>query len=687
MDKQIAPYGTWTSPITAADVATGSTPPSYPLIVGSEVWWTERRPAEGGRSAIVAATAPGQARDLLPPPWNARTRVHEYGGRSYLPVPSARPDGGFDLVFANFADQRLYLVPADGGVCGDAEPVPLTPDPAPGGTQFRFADLILSPGGASPGGREIWCVRETCAQGTIRAERAIVAVPLSGEAADDASAIRVLVTGADFFAFPTPSPDGTRLAWINWDHPRMPWDGTELRVARLSDAPAVVADASLVIGGPDESVLAPWWRDDETLYAVSDRSGWWNLYAVPASGSGAPEPLCPRAEEFDGPLWQTGGRPFGVLDDGRIAVLHGAGELRLAVLDPATGALADLDLPYRYHGSVDTAGAAIVTDGAGPRTRMQVARLTADGTGSPEILAGGSAPGPLDAYLPEPRLADLPSAPNAPHVHAIVYPPASPDFTAPEGELPPYIVHVHGGPTSLSPAVRSLEKAYFTSRGIGIIDVNYGGSTGYGREYRNRLRGQWGIVDVDDAMNAVLALAADGEADRARLGIRGGSAGGWTTLAAVTTALAHADGTPAHDPVFAAAVSYFGVSDLRGFVEITHDFESRYLDSLIGALPEAEDLYIARSPMGHVSSGTCPVLLLQGLDDPIVPPAQSESIAADLAAHAIPYAYIAFEGESHGFRKAETTIAALEAELAFYGQVMGFEPPGVKPVKLVKPPA
>jgi dipeptidyl aminopeptidase/acylaminoacyl peptidase len=281
------------------------------------------------------------------------------------------------------------------------------------------------------------------------------------------------------------------------------------------------------------------------------------------------------------------------------------------------------------------------------------------------------------AYLPVPRHVPLSVTPDGPVVHALVYPPTSPDASGPEGELPPYIVWVHGGPTANVLPVLDLEKAYFTSRGIGVIDVDYGGSTGYGRAYRERLRGAWGIVDVDDAMNAALALAASGEADRARLGIRGGSAGGWTVLASVTSGLA--DG---REPVFAAGTSYFGVSDLKPFVEITHDFESRYLDGLVGPLPAAADLYDERSPLGHVGPGTCPILLLQGLDDPIVPPPQSESIARDLAAHGIPHAYIAFEGESHGFRRAETIIVALEAELAFYGQIMGFTPPGVPPVKL-----
>jgi dipeptidyl aminopeptidase/acylaminoacyl peptidase len=667
-----APYGTWESPISAASVARGKMSLSFPAIAGDEVWWQESRPAEGGRVTIMTSGGEGSGpRELLPAPWYARTRVHEYGGRSYLPVPSASPafslSGGSDLVFANFVDQRLYIV---GGLGG--QPRPLTPD----GESFRFADMVLS-----PDRREIWCVREAAAD--AKPSRAIVAVPLDGSAADSPGAVRVLVTGADFFAFPTPSPDGTRLAWINWDHPRMPWDGTELRVGPVTGV--TVADSALVMGGPAESVLAPLWRDDDSLYAISDLSGWWNLYEVPASAGAAARPLCPREEEFAGPLWQLGGRPFTVLADGRLAVLHGLGGLRLGVLDPVSGTLTDADLGFSV---VDTALAgssrAVAAIAGGPRTPWNVVRTWFGG--AIEVLRRQAVATPDPRYLPDPRQVQLPAGPNGAVVHAVVYPPANPDATAAEGELPPYLVHVHGGPTSYSVPVLNLEKAYFTSRGIGVIDVNYGGSSGYGRSYRERLRGEWGVVDVADAMNAALALAESGDADRQRLGIRGGSAGGWTALAAVTSGLAEAGGPdahgPGHLPVFAAAVSYYGVSDLRPFAATTHDFESRYLDGLIGPLPEAEDLYRERSPIGHVSKLTCPVLLLQGLDDPIVPAAQSEAIAADLAAHGISHAYVAFEGESHGFRKAETNIIALESELAFYGQIMGFTPPGVAPVTL-----
>jgi dipeptidyl aminopeptidase/acylaminoacyl peptidase len=695
----VAAYGTWKSPISAADVARGAMAVGFPSIAGGEVWWQESRPAEGGRVTIMASAGPGdEPRELLAAPWYARTRVHEYGGRSYLPVPSADEPGRFDLVFANVTDQRLYRLRGNGA--GGGEPAPLTPD----GAGYRFADLTLS-----PDGREIWCVREISRPddgrpepgfhtgGGAKVNRAIVAVPLDGTAGDGTAgdgigagagdAIRVLVTGADFFAFPTPSPDGTRLAWINWDHPRMPWDGTELRVGAVTgaDGGGRVADSALIMGGPEESVLAPRWRNDESLYAISDASGWWNLYEVAAVAGATRRPLHPAEEEFAGPLWQLGGRPFELLSDGRLAVLHGLGELRPALLDPATGTLADIHLPGYRTGQTALAvsGTTVANVAGGPAAPGAVLRIfpaAAGAAGSSfEVMTEQPVAGPDAAYLPDARPAQLSGGPNGRVIHALVYPPGNPHVTAPDGERPPFVVFIHGGPTSNALPVVSLEKAFFTSRGIGVIDVNYGGSSGYGRAYRQLLRGQWGIVDVADAMHAALALASSGEADGSRLGIRGGSAGGWTALASVTSGPAL---TGLSKAVFSAATSYYGVSDLRPIAIDTHDFESRYLDALVGPLPEADALYAERAPVGHVTALTCPVLLLQGLDDPIVPPAQSEAIAADLTAHGIPHAYIAFEGESHGFRKAETLIASLEAELAFYGQVFGFVPPGVAPIKL-----
>jgi dipeptidyl aminopeptidase/acylaminoacyl peptidase len=656
MTTETASYGEWPSPITGADVARNRVGLAFGVIAGEHIWWQESRPAEGGRTAVVSRGPDGVTRDRLGAPWNARTRVHEYGGRSYLPLA-----GGF--LFANFADQRLYRC----GTAGDPEPLTSAP-----GEQAadRFADFVLAPGGT-----EVWCVRERHAGSRI--SRAIVSVPLDCSAADDDGAVRVLVSGSDFYAYPVPSPDGRRLAWICWDHPRMPWDGTELRVAEIGDPRHQV-----IMGGDRESVLAPAWRDDRSLYAVSDRLGWWNLYLV--SADEPPWALCPREEEFAAPLWQLGGYPYAVLGDGRLAVSHGTGASRLGVLDPATGQLTGVDLPYQVVSPWLTAsGRTVVTIAGGPAVPLGVIKvdvpLTDEGTAEVRILRREAESVPDAAYLPVPRAARLASGVGPPGsvVHALVYPPTHPTVTAPDGELPPYVVWVHGGPTGHVVPGLDLEKAFFTSRGIGIIDVNYGGSSGYGRAYRERLRGQWGIVDVADAMTAALALAEAGEADGKRLAIRGGSAGGWTALAAVTSG--SGDGQVG---VFAAATSYFGVSDLREFAARTHDFESRYLDGLIGPLPECGPLYAERSPVGHVNHLTCPVLLLQGLDDPIVAPVQAESIAAELAAHQIRYAYLTFDGESHGFRRAETIVASLEAELSFYGQILGFVPPGVPPVPL-----
>ena len=618
---------------------------------------------------------------LLAAPWNARTRVHEYGGRSYLPVPAAAvakgtktaPDG-YQILFANYADQRLYLTGP-----GDAEPVPLTPDPADvpagaeggslGGAGLRYADFVLSPDRT-----EVWCVQEKHDAGKV--SRAIVAVPLDGSSASKPEAIRTLVDGFDFYAFPTPSPDGKWLAWNCWNHPHMPWDGTELRVAPIEDG--VPGKGRPLMGGQRESVLAPLWRDNASLYVATDWPGWWNIYQVGLLGE-PPLALFPADEEFAGPLWQLGARPFAMLGDGRLAVAHGAGAARLGILDPESFELTDLETPFaEVFFDLSADGQSIAVIGGGPATWPAVFRVDA-ATGESSVLLPGPAGAPDAAYLPVPQEVDF-EGPYGQVVHALLYPPANPEVTGPADARAPFVVWVHGGPTGRSSAVLDPGKAYFTSRGIGIIDVNYGGSTGYGRQYRERLRRAWGVIDVQDAIAAARWVAESAGADPARLAIRGGSAGGWTTLAAVTT------GT-SRGRVFSAAASYFGVSDLRGFAATTHDFESRYLDGLIGPLPGFEVTYEERAPLGHVTAATCPILLLQGLDDPVVPPAQSESIAADLAAHGTRYAYIAFEGESHGFRKAETVTAAFEAELSFYGQILGFDPPGVPRVEITQPEA
>jgi dipeptidyl aminopeptidase/acylaminoacyl peptidase len=677
------PYGEWPSPISAADIAAGKSIASYPDISGKDVWWQLSLPDEGGRTTIMHRSGRSQT-VLLPAPWSARTRVHEYGGRSYLPIPRAalpgqsRKAAGHAIVFANFTDQRLYLTAASGkaGQAGQEEPGPLTPDPTavPAGSgsgglaaaSLRYADFALSPDRT-----ELWCVQERHEDGKV--SRAIVAVPLDGSAAADPARIRVLVTGPDFFAYPTPSPDGRWLAWITWNHPHMPWDGTELRVAPVENG--MPGKSRLLHGSLRESVLAPLWRDSDTLYIATDWPGWWNIYQVGLTGE-PPLALYPADEEFAGPIWQLGGRPFALLGDGRLAVLHGAGCSRLGILDPDSLELTDIQSPFlEFAPAVAADGTSIVAVGTGPTTQPCVVLVDAV-SGATQPLQPDLPALPDVRYLPVPRHVQF-EGPWGQVVHALLYPPTNPDVTGPAGERPPYVVHVHGGPTSHSTAHLDLGTAYLTSRGIGVIDVNYGGSSGYGRQYRERLRRQWGVVDVQDAIAAARWLASSAGADPARLAISGGSAGGWTTLAAVTT------GIDRSGPVFSAAVSYYGVSDLRGFADTTHDFESRYLDGLIGPLPGYENVYAERAPVGHVGPQTCPILLLQGLDDPVVPPAQSESIAADLAAHGTRYAYIPFEGESHGFRRAGTIIAAHEAELSFYGQILGFAPPGITPIEII----
>jgi dipeptidyl aminopeptidase/acylaminoacyl peptidase len=675
------PFGAWPSPLTAAEIARGHADLSFPLVIGGDVWWQEGRPEEDGRVSVVHRGPGGRLTTLLPAPWSARTRVHEYGGLSFLPVPraisrpasgSGRTPRGHSIVFANYGDQRLYVAGPEVAE-GKEAPRPLTPDPADlgatgagtgGVSALRYADFVLSPDRG-----EIWCVHERHEDGKI--SRAIVAIPLDGSAADDPDAIRQLVTGSDFFAFPTPSPDGSRLAWICWNHPHMPWDGTELRVAPVEDG--VPGKGRLVKGGIGESVLAPAWRDETSLYVATDWTGWWNIYQIGLSGE-PPQALYPAEEEFAGPLWQLGGRPFAVLGDGQLAVLHGRGSMRLGLLDPETFDLTDLDLPLSvFVPALSADGTVIAGCAGGPAQQLSVFRVDA-ATAKTEILRQESEEVPDARCLPVPRQVDLDGRYGR-VVHALVYPPANPDAAAPAGELPPFVVWVHGGPSSCSVALLDMEKAFFTSRGIGIIDVNYGGSTGYGRLYRERLRRQWGVVDVEDAVAAARWLVGNDLADAGRLAIRGGSAGGWTALAAVTTG-ARTGG------VFKAAVSYFGVADLREFAARTHDFESRYLDGLVGPLPGFDAVYAERAPVGHVTEATCPILLLQGLDDPVVLPGQAESIAADLAAHDIRHAYLAFDGESHGFRKAETIATALEAELSFYGQIFGFTPPAVPELKL-----
>jgi dipeptidyl aminopeptidase/acylaminoacyl peptidase len=651
-------YGTWPSPIGAALAADHDGAPQYPGFVGDEVWWTEPRPAEGGRRALVRRRADGTEESVLPPPWNVRSRVMEYGGR---PWTGTVRDGRVVVVLVNLADQRLYRYEPDGG----AEPQPLTPLSATGGG-LRFVEPEVRPG---PDGRdEVWCVlEEFTGDGPFDLRRVHVAVPLDGSAAEDRAALRELSAGDHrFVTGARVSPDGTRAAWLAWDHPRMPWDGTELLVADVT-ADGVLGTPRTIAGGEDESVAQVEWTADGRLLWSGDRGGWWNLYR---DG----EPVCPREEEFGGPLWAPGNRWFAPLDCGLVAVLHGRGAQALGVLDPESCEVVDAAGPWTDFGpALAVHGDRVAAVGGGPQRSFEVVELDTR-LGSARVVGSAHRDSVDPAYLPEPR-ARVFTAADGREVHAHVYPPRHPEVTGPEGELPPYVVWAHGGPTSRVPMVLDLEIAYFTSRGIGVVEVNYGGSTGYGREYRNRLREQWGVVDVEDCAAVALALADEGTADRRRLAVRGGSAGGFTTAASL-----------ASTDVYACGTIIYPVLDLTAFASgETHDFESRYLQSLVGPPAETPERYRERSPSEHPERIGAPFLLLQGLEDPVCPPAATERFLERVrAGGGVPHAYIAFEGEGHGFRRAETMIRALEAELSLYAQVFGFEAPDVPVLELRK---
>lgn len=656
----IQSYGSWPSPITAAVAAAHDGKPEYVGFVGDEAWWTEPRPAEGGRRALVRRRADGTEHTVLPAPWNVRSRVIEYGGQPW--AGAGRPEGPL-LVFADFADQRLYAYEPD---TPGAVPRPLTPVSAVGdGLRWADPQIHLDRG-------EVWCVlEEFTGDGPTDVRRVAAAVPLDGSAAGDRGAVRELSDGRHrFVTGPRLSPDGRRVAWLAWDHPRMPWDGTELVVADVS-ADGTFSGARTAFGGPDESVAQVEWAPDGALVCSSDRSGWWNLYRV--GPDGAPQPLCPREEEFGGPLWKIGHRWFAPLESGLIAVVHGVGATALGVLDPATGEVVDAAGPWtEWSPALAAHGTRVVGIAASPRTGHEVVELDTC-TGRARVVGAAHVDAVDPAYYPEPQIRTF-AGPEGRDIHAHIYPPHSPTHAAPDDELPPYVVWAHGGPTGHSPLVLDLEIAYFTSRGIGVAEVNYGGSTGYGREYRNRLREQWGVVDVEDCAAVALALAAEGTADRDRLAIRGGSAGGWTTAASLT-------GTD----VYACGTILYPILDLTAWGSgETHDFESQYLESLVGPLAEVPARYAERSPAEHAERLTAPFLLLQGLDDVICPPAQCERFLARLNGRRVPHAYIAFEGEGHGFRRADTMIRVLESELSLYAQVFGLHPTGIPTLELSK---
>jgi dipeptidyl aminopeptidase/acylaminoacyl peptidase len=648
---EIASYGTWKSPVTAVDAATAGGGPEWVDLYGNEVWWAESRPMEDGRVVLLRRPAGGEPREVLGAEWNVRNRVHEYGGRPWTVLDT--PDGT-RVAFTNWADQRVYLADPDGG-----DPVPISPEPARH-HGLRYGDLT-----PCPGGRRVWCVRETVtgdAPTDIR--RDLVAFPVSGG--------EPLVLGAShhFMSGPKISPDGRHAAWLGWNHPAMPWDGTELCVAEIR-SDGTFGPHRVVAGGPSEAVCQVEWEDSAHLLALTDPDGWWNLHRIGLDG--VARNLAPCEREIGGAMWKLGWRWFTPLGSGRFAVLAAG---RLAILDERSRTVTDVDVDLTVWKADLIAADGVLYSAAGsPSADLAVVGLDLS-SGELTVLSSVSpqeADGIAAGYLPEPEERVF-AAPDGRGIHAFVYHPANPGYTAPDGEKPPYVVNVHGGPTGRFNPVLNLDFAYFTSRGIGVVAVNYGGSTGYGRAYREVLNEQWGVVDVGDCAAVAEALAAQGIADPDRLAIRGGSAGGWTSAASMTSVR-----------TYRCATVMYPILDLLRWTSEggeTHDFESRYIEGLVGRLPEHIDRYAERSPANHVDRLNGPVLLLQGLDDQICPPEQANRFVASLAGTGIPHAYLTFEGEQHGFRKAQTIETALHAEMSFYGQVFGFTPPRIPALEL-----
>lgn len=625
----VAPYGSWKSPITSNLIVAGTVRLGEIKIDGQDVYWTEMRPSEGGRYVIVRRTPDGQVTDVTPPPFNARTRVHEYGGGAYT------VDDGV-IYFSNWDDQRLYRqIPGE-------EPQPITPE-AP----LRYADVVVD-----HHRERLLCVREDHSVEGREPVNTIVSLPLDGS--EDA---RVLLSGNDFYAAPRISRDGKRLAWLTWNHPRMPWNGTALWVAELQPDGSL-DHAEHVAGGPDESIFQPQWSPDGSLYFISDRTGWWLPYR---RQDGQEEQLVEMEAEFGQPQWLFDMSTYGFLSAGRIVCSYTQdGVWHLAYLDPATGELSPIETPYTEISQVRAASGRIVFLGGAPAEFSSIVQID-PATQEVEVLRRSSTVAVEDDFLSSPEPVTFPTT-DGEVAHGYFYPPTNPDFVSPEGERPPLIVISHGGPTGSTSSALSLGIQYWTSRGFGVLDVDYRGSTGYGRAYRDALEGRWGIVDVDDCVRGARYLVRRGQADERRLAIRGGSAGGYTTLCALT-----------FRQTFEAGASHFGLSELEVFATDTHKFESRYMEWLIGPYPERRDLYRERSPIHFVDQLACPVIFFQGLEDRVVPPNQAELMVDVLREKGLPVAYLAFEGEQHGFRRAENIQRTLDAELYFYSRVFGFD--------------
>ncbi len=639
---KVAPYGSWKSPITSDLIVSATVGLGQIALDGDDVYWVELRPSEAGRNCVVRRTPDGRVSDVTPQGFNARTRVHEYGGGDF-----AVRDGV--VYFANFSDQRVYRQRSE------TAPRPITPEKS-----YRYSDFHLD---ARRG--LIFAVREDHTDEGREAVNTIVTLNAEGSGNEDGG--RVLASGNDFYSSPRLSPDGKQLAWLTWNHPNLPWDGCELWVGELNEDGAL-GGSRRVAGGGEESIFQPEWSPSGTLHFVSDRSNWWNIYRLNEDGSA--EAVYEAAAEFALPQWLFAMSTYAFADADRIVCAYTrGGDWSLASLDTRSKRLEPFELPYTDITYVRAGGGCALFRAGTPTERAAIVELDL-ATRRTRVLRRASEIVVNPDYISTPRAVEFPTE-GGRTAHAFYYAPRNPDFAAPEGELPPLLVKCHGGPTAASSSMLRLDTQYWTSRGIAVLDVNYGGSTGFGREYRQRLNGEWGVVDVDDCANAVKYLAERGEADAARCVITGGSAGGFTTLNALT-----------FRDTFRAGASHFGISDLTVFVGDTHKFESRYLERLVGPYPDRADLYRERSSINFTDRLSCPVIFFQGLEDKVVPPNQAELMVEALRGKRLPVAYVAFEGEQHGFRKAENIKRALDGELYFYSRVFNF--PLADPVEPVE---
>jgi len=628
--RTIARYGSWKSPITSDLIVSGSVGLSQCTFDGQDIYWIEMRPTEGGRNVIVRRNSLGECVDVNPLAFNARTRVHEYGGGDFVVHESV-------VYFSNFEDQRLYRQRVDGA-----------PEPITAAAPMRYADGFID-----ANRKTLVCVREDHS-GNGEPVNTITSIDIG----NDVGATRILVQGNDFYSSPKQSPDGTHLAWLTWNHPNMPWDGCELWVGEI------LSDGSLgnerwVAGGSHESIFQPEWSPAGVLYFASDRNGWWNLQRISADGE--IESVYSTKGELAMPQWLFGMSSYAFASDDLVVCSHiEEGVSRLGVLEISSGKFRDIDCPFTDIQYLRAANKKAVFRAGSPTDVASISTCDLE-TGAIDTLRRSNDQNVFPSYFSVPRPIVFPTESGL-TAHGFFYPPQNPDYQAPANERPPLIVKSHGGPTASATTALMLSVQFWTSRGFAVLDVNYGGSTGYGRQYRERLNRKWGIVDVDDCVNGAKYLVDRGEVDGRRLIITGGSAGGYTTLCALT-----------FRKVFKAGASHFGVSDAEALARDTHKFESRYLDGLLGPYPERRDIYFERSPINFADRLSCPIIFFQGLDDKVVPTNQAEKMVEAIRSKGIPVSYVPFAGEQHGFRQARNIKRSLDAELYFYSRVFGFD--------------